>query len=226
MTDKFDELVEQLRAEYNITKQKLRDYINIVENKDKTISELHQKLDILEKSAIPQWLDLSKFKLIRYDSKLYIYKTTNIKIKYVSFDGKSVYNLNNQHSLGNVKIIILIDPLTNCYEHSVVLKNGNPFRSFHTSSGNICAPIPSKIDSNEKLEKVFDVIADALNTINLSSVFDPPYDIPVETIEDILEDIKKVAEQNNINITTCKECGHIMPSNAGCIYCSYYDDEE
>ena len=226
MTDKFDELVEELKAEYARVKQILSDYTNTLESKDRIISELYQKLDILGKNAVPQWLDLNKFKLTRFNGKIYVCKTINIKIKYVSFDGESVYSLNNQHSLGNVKVLILIDPLTNNYEHSLTLKNGNLFKSFHTSGGGICAPIPSVINSNEKLKKVFDTIEDALNTVNLSSVYDPPYSISLETIESILNDIERVAKDNNIDAKYCEKCRHIMPNCVGCIYCAYFDDED
>ena len=221
MDDKFEELVEEIKRRYNENLAKLSQYIETMYMKDQELMELRNKVNELRKCGIPKWLDLRKFKILWYKDKVYVYKTLNIKIKYVSFDGISVYKLNNEYALGNLKIALRIDPLENTAEHSVALKNGNLFKSFHTSE-NICAPIPAKIPDNEKLEKVFNTIADALNTVNLNSVYEAPYDIPLEIIKEILEDIKRVAEQNEIDVITCSRCGYIIPnSEVRCVYCSY-----
>ena len=226
MDDRFEELVKQLQEEYSKARKKIAEYMKIIEDKDGVILDLNSKIATLQRNAVPKWLDLKKFKLLRYGDRIFIYRAINLKIKYVSFDGTNVYKLNGQYPLGNIKICIQINPLNDCYESCIALRNGNPFYSFHTRDY-ICAPIPSKIENNEKLEKVFKTVEDALNTINLKSVFDPPYSIQVDTIAKILEDIGRVAKDNKIPVDYCEKCGYVLPTGmAPCLYCSYFRESE
>jgi len=226
MEGDFDELVERIKLKYQELQQKVRNYMLAINEKDEVILDLNSKIATLQQNSIPKWLDLKKFKLLRYGDRIFIYRVINLKIKYVSFDGTNVYKLNGQYPLGNIKICIQINPLNDCYESCIALRNGNIFYSFHTRDY-ICAPIPSKIEDNEKLEKVFKTVEDALNTINLKSVFDPPYSIQVDTIAKILEDIGRVAEDNKIPVDYCEKCGYVLPTGmAPCLYCSYRESEE
>jgi len=227
MEGDFDELVERIKLKYQELQQKVRNYMLAINERDVEMGKLHNRIMMLSRRCIPEWLDLNKFKLTKYDGCVYVSKTANIKVKYVSFNGRDVYKLNNQHPLGNLKICLRIDPETNQYEQGIVLKNGNPFKSFHTSATGICAPIPSVIDSNEKLEKTFAIVEDALNTVNFSSVYDPPYSINSAEIEKIMKDITEVAEKNNLYAERCEKCGYVLPTcSVPCIYCSYFRESE
>jgi len=75
MEGDFDELVERIKLKYQELQQKVRNYMLAINERDVEMGKLHNRIMMLSRRCIPEWLDLNKFKLTKYDSWVYICKT-------------------------------------------------------------------------------------------------------------------------------------------------------